>query len=130
MRLTVVVARAQFAEFPTQRHILSMKRANDTKHALIARRAQGIGSGLHPESDFETTSKLFICAGNKNSDVVFILYMEIIDVFSSLFKPCLRPASIETQNVSSFEEEFIRERNGLDDISVTNNFLNLNGLCL
>jgi hypothetical protein len=92
-----------------------MKRGNDTKHALIARRAQGIGSGLHPESDFETTSKLFIFAGNKNSDTEFSLYMQIIDVFSSLFKPCLRPASIETQKRFFFAEEFIRERNGLDD---------------
>jgi hypothetical protein len=71
MRLTVVVARAQCAEFLTQRHILSMKRGNDQKIALIARRAQGIGSGLHPESDFENTSKLFICAGNKNRGAVF-----------------------------------------------------------
>jgi hypothetical protein len=115
MRLMVVVARAQRAEFLTQQHILSMKRGNDTKHALIARRAQGIGSGLHPESDFETTSKLFIFAGNKNSDTEFSLYMQIIDVFSSLFKPCLRPASIETQKRFFFAEEFIRERNGLDD---------------
>jgi hypothetical protein len=30
------------------------------KIALIARRARGIGRGLHPESDFEKTSKLFI----------------------------------------------------------------------
>jgi hypothetical protein len=96
-----------------------MKRGNDTEHALIARTAQGIGSGLHPESDFETASKLFICAGNKNSDAVFSLYMEIINVFSSLFKPCLRPASIETQKHFFFAEEFIRERNGLDDISMT-----------
>src|SRR3981189_1381499 len=66
MRLTVAVARAPCAEFLTQRHILSMNRGNDQKIALIARRAQGIGSGLHPESDFENTSKLFICAGNKN----------------------------------------------------------------
>ena len=40
MRLTVVVARAQCAGFLTQRHILSMKRGNDQKNALIARRAQ------------------------------------------------------------------------------------------
>src|SRR5437763_5437297 len=33
----------------------------------LARRAQGIGSGLHPESHCENTSKLFICAPNKNS---------------------------------------------------------------
>jgi hypothetical protein len=65
MRLTVVAARAQCAEFLTQRHILSMKRGNDQKLALIARRAQGIGSGPHPESDFENTSKLFIFPGIK-----------------------------------------------------------------
>lgn len=53
MRLTVVVARTQCAEFLTQRHILSMKRGNDQKIALIAGRAQGIGSGLHPESEFQ-----------------------------------------------------------------------------
>jgi hypothetical protein len=42
-----------------------MNRGND-QNALIARRAQGIDSGLHPESDFENTSTLFICAGNKS----------------------------------------------------------------
>jgi hypothetical protein len=35
MRLTSVVAKVQCAEFPTQRHILSMKRSNDQKPALI-----------------------------------------------------------------------------------------------
>jgi len=39
----------------------------------LARRAQGLGSGLHPESHFENTSKLFVCAGNKNVGAVFIL---------------------------------------------------------
>jgi len=73
MRLTVVVVRAQCAEFLTQRHILSMKRGTDQTIALIVRRVQGIGSGLHPESDFENTSRLFICTGNKNSGAVFCL---------------------------------------------------------
>jgi hypothetical protein len=54
--------------------------------------------------------------------------MEIIDGFSSLFEPCLRPASIKTQRRFFFAGEFIRERNGLRDISMTNNFPKLNGL--
>jgi len=39
----------------------------------VARRLQGVGSGLHPKSHFENTSNLFICAGNKNAGAVFIL---------------------------------------------------------
>jgi len=45
-----------------------------TKIVLIARTAQSIGGGLHPESDFENTSKLSICAGNKT--VAVIPYMD------------------------------------------------------
>jgi hypothetical protein len=45
MRLTVAVARAQSAEFLTQRPILFMKGGND-QVALIAGRPQGIGDGF------------------------------------------------------------------------------------
>jgi hypothetical protein len=38
----------------------------------LARRPQAVGSGLHPESHFENTSKLSIWAGNKNVGAVFI----------------------------------------------------------
>src|ERR1700733_1156110 len=90
-RLTIVVARAQCAEFLTQRHILSMKRGNDQKVALIARRAQGICSDPHPASDFENTSKLFICAGNKKIGAVFSLAAKPLSLLSTL--SCLRPIS-------------------------------------
>jgi hypothetical protein len=48
--------------------------------------------------------------------------MEIIDVFSSLFEPCY---DLPQSSLKNFAEEFIRERNGLGDISITNNFPNL-----
>ena len=92
MRLTVVVARTQCSEFLTQRHILSMKRGNDQKNELIAR-----GRMAHrqrpPESDFENTSKLSICAGNKNSGAMFSLTGKTIEVVSPLFASSLRPTS-------------------------------------
>jgi len=42
-----------------------MMRGNDQNMALIPGRAQGIGSGLHPESDLENTSKLLLAPGIK-----------------------------------------------------------------
>jgi hypothetical protein len=48
--------------------------------------------------------------------------MEIIDVFSSLFEPCY---DLPQSSLKNFAEEFIRERNGLGDISITNNSPNL-----
>jgi hypothetical protein len=126
MRLTVVVARAQCAEFLTQRHILSMKRGNDQTNALIARRAQGIG--LHPELDFENTSKLSICAGNKNSGAVFSLTWKSL-TSSSLFEPCRRPQS-RLKNVSCSQRNLFARAMDISDKSMTHNFPNLNGLRL
>jgi hypothetical protein len=48
-----------------------------------ARRAQGIGSGIDPESDFKKASKPFICAGNKNNGAVFSLAGRNLPQFSA-----------------------------------------------
>jgi hypothetical protein len=56
--------------------------------------------------------------------------MEIIDVFSSLSSRVYDLPQSKLKKYFFFAEEFIRERNGLDDISMTNNFRNLNGLRL
>jgi hypothetical protein len=121
-----------------------MKRGNDQTIALIARKAQGIGSGLHPESDFENTSKLFICAGNKNSGAVFCLTRKPLRAFSPLFASCLRTyikkpfrcrnttgnqtsrVWIKTQKRFIFAEKFIRDRNGSKVIPMTNDIPNVN----
>jgi len=57
--------------------------------------------------------------------------MEIIDIFSSLSELCLQHTPQSRLKKHFFlEEKFILERNGLSDISMTNNFSNLNGLRL
>ena len=113
------------------------------KIALIARRAQGIGSGLHPESDFENTSKLFICAGNKNGGDVFCLTgkplrpslrssRRVYDLHQETFrcrKGHLNQESrvwIKTQKRFIFAEVIIRERNGSKAIPMTNDSPNVN----
>jgi hypothetical protein len=64
------------------------------KIALIAGTAQGIGSGVHPESGFENTSKLFICVGNKDSGTVF-----------SLTRKPLRPSLHSSRRVCDLHQE-------------------------
>jgi hypothetical protein len=56
--------------------------------------------------------------------------MEIIEVFSPLFEPSLRPTLSKTQKRFILTAEFIRDRNGSSRISMTNNFPDLNGLRL
>ena len=83
---------------------------------------------------------------NKNQWRRVKSYMETIEAFSLLFASCydlqetrsLQNATgnqasrvwIKTQKRFILAEEFIRERNGSSDISMTNNFPNLNGLGL
>jgi hypothetical protein len=143
MRLTVVVVRAQCAEFLTQRHILSMKRGNDQKIALIARRVQGIGSGFILNQTFENTSNLFICAGNKNSGAVFSLpgkplrpslHSRVVSTTCIKRLFCCRNATgnqvsriwIETQKRFIFAEEFLHERDGSKATPMTSDSANVN----
>jgi hypothetical protein len=88
----------------------------------------GIGSGLHPESDFENTSKLFICPGNKNSGAVFSLigkplrpslhssrrvydlHQETLSLQERYWKSVI-PRMDQYSKRFIFAEEFIRERN-------------------
>jgi hypothetical protein len=88
-----------------------MKRGNDQNIALIARRAQGIGSGLTPESDFENTSKLFICAGNKGRGAVFSITWKS-SRFSLHFSSPVYDLDQSRLKRFTLAEEFIRERNG------------------
>jgi hypothetical protein len=67
------------------------------KKIALARRAQRVGSGLHPESHFENTAKLFICAADKNSRRRVHTYREASQTsLRSLRRPgtsCLRTTS-------------------------------------
>ena len=97
------------------------------KIALIAGTAQGIGSGVHPESGFENTSKLFICAGNKNSGAVFSLkgkplrpslhssrrvydlHQETLSLQERHWKSGIPRIDQDSKTFFIFAEEFIRE---------------------
>ena len=112
------------------------------KIALIAGTAQGIGSGVHPESGFENTSKLFICVGNKDSGAesykktieAFLSTLRVVSAtyikrLFSLQERQWNQASrvwIKTQKRFIFAEEFIRERNGSKVIPMTNDSTNVN----
>jgi len=113
------------------------------KIALIAGTAQGIGSGVHPESGFENTSKLFICVGNKDSGAVFSLTRKplrpslhssrhVCDLHQETFSLQERQWNqasrvwIKTQKRFICAEEFIRERNGSKVIPMTNDSTNVN----
>jgi hypothetical protein len=94
-----------------------MKLGNDEKNTFIARSAQGIS--LHA----------IYLRGYKNSGAVFSLTWKSLTASHFSSRVCDRPQS-KLKERFFFAGEFIRERNGLRDISMTNNFPKLNGLRL
>jgi hypothetical protein len=96
----------------------------------LARRAQGIGIGLIPESDFENTSKLFICAGNKGHADVFSLKWKSLRSSPHSSRRVYDQPRSRVKNGSSSQRSLFASANGSSDISITNSFPNLNGLRL
>jgi hypothetical protein len=97
MRPTAVVARTPFAEFLTQRHILSMKRGND-QQTVLKLEGHGLPQQTIPVVDFANASKLFVTPGIKEVALCLVLYGNHGSLLSTL-RVASTTTSIEAHNV-------------------------------